>query len=464
MRGDRTQAPGRVAGDLASGTTWQWDGKAWNRYDQTLTYHTRLVPFALTARVLAVDGATLTLDRPAVTAAAGATVHLDASVPFMDQFGRDPTPFDPQDCVVEWPAGRFAWGRSGGYSLWGSRDRWTYRGQGRDRTTIFSPRGTMSLNIAVSGADSVVEDFSFEGNARLDGAPFGTFNSNGTHALYTTNITLLRASGGQLRRIRSVDGFSQCISMSFCKASWGRDLEVAHTTGFDRYTQWLLQLSDCVGGGFEDCRVASPVLVPGINTFRSSDCAIRRVVVRNGLLAVNSCSNWLWEDVDVVIEAMSARTGFPTFQYPVVDINSNIDFTSGSAASGGGVFRRFRIIQQGPLNAVGDVLTTFNLSGKVENVLIQGTYPAKPEARLGGYIEYPRYTRGAWTVRGIRIDTAPRITIDGVRVVSPTPGVHIGSAASTLPETTTVQNSVVDGIGRGGMQRGNVTNGRYSAP
>lgn len=458
MNADTGQTTGKVAGVTANGNTYKWSGSAWAAFDPNLTYHTKILPRALMATVTAVAGTTLTLDTAATVATTAANVYFNNEPKFSEAIGIAWNDSIPESATVLLPTGDFAFAKWNHFSLvLAYRVGWTFQGQGKTATTIFSPEGTPSLGVELVGcSDLVVEDLGFLGNARLTGGYQSTYTALDDFYAYPTNVELNTAVDSEIRNCKSVDGFLVCIATSYCTNTWARDCEIVHTTGFSRYTQWLLDFADQSGGGAERITLQSPALVPGIEQYRCTGTVFSDITGVNTLVSINACVDWLFENIDLRFEALcSDVTGFPTGENGIiVDINSN----AGPTAAGG-IFRNFHIVQEGYVTAAGDVMRGFNLSGSVQDVTIQGVYPLKPAPTLGGYIEAPDYTLDAVLVRAIRNDNSPGVIVDGVRVVGGTVsggGYNVGGAADTI-----IRNMVADSIGTG-VKSNNITNADYA--
>ena len=100
------------------------------------------------------------------------------------------------------PAGRFA---TGGVVHIQDRGGFELSGQGKDQTTIFSPKGVPSAMIQVFNApNTLVRDFTLQGNFRDQG--FG-LNWNGSTSAGTCQPVI----GGRCERRRP-----QCFHAEFC--------------------------------------------------------------------------------------------------------------------------------------------------------------------------------------------------------------------------------------------------------
>jgi hypothetical protein len=119
-------------------------------------YLGKAVPRSLQARITAIDGNRLTLDRSAAVAVSGANVYLDTA-PILNNLIAN-------GGSLSLPAGRFA---TGGVVYVQDRGGFVLSGQGKDQTTLFSPKGVPSAMIQVFNApNTLIRDFTLEGNFR----------------------------------------------------------------------------------------------------------------------------------------------------------------------------------------------------------------------------------------------------------------------------------------------------------
>jgi hypothetical protein len=121
---------------------WRVDGKwlnlAPNRPDMFYTgqyYLGKAIPRSLQARIKAISGNTLTLDKAAAVSTDGANVYLDTAPILNALIERGP------DLTL--PAGRYP---VGGVVWIRHKAGFTLAGEGRDKTTIYSPRGVPSAD------------------------------------------------------------------------------------------------------------------------------------------------------------------------------------------------------------------------------------------------------------------------------------------------------------------------------
>jgi hypothetical protein len=153
--------------------------------------------------------------------------------------------------------------------------------------------------------------------------------------------------------------------------------------------------------------VTSPYLIAGFEAFKSKDVQFIRPVSVNATLAMNSAGNFLIEDAAVTIRPMSQHPNLSfSANNPVVNINSNISQNHPYLALGGTISDP-NIIQEGPINAIGDSLNMIVVNANNPHITVMGGYTQAPDYIPGSALQ------GAVGVNATGLD----MIVDGLRVV-----------------------------------------------
>jgi hypothetical protein len=462
---DTSQVTNKLAAQLDTGVVYQWNGSAWSVF-ATSGFFDLMLPRALIATITNISGTTFTLDTAATVSTTTANVYLNAAEKYSEVLGAtyDYSNTHFSDLTIEWPAGQFAWGLYNERKDLGSnRLRWSLRGAGIANTTIFSPKGTISLNLYQGDwtGPSEVHDFTVTGNCLATGGYHSDYNA-------TTDVPVqgfpnnLQFGGTDIAgyNIRSTDWFGGALLYFYATNSTFENVELEHATGHREYTGWGLNLVNSTNCSATTASIESDYFLAGFEQFQCTDCTFTDITGRNTFCAINSSGNWRFTGVNITLETGAADTAYQTWASsftPVVNINSNIDNQQGGdSESDGGVFSNFHLVQETGFRS-GVVFSMINVDGTGDNVSILGQFPDKPNTL--GLIELPNYSSG--TANGVRDDSSTRtILIDGVRVIGTNSGgPDIGAGSSNA----TITNCVAETITTPGSTSGNINNAAYNA-
>lgn len=225
---DTAQTPDTYCWIENDGSIFQWDGTAWRDRasflsgTQTITnyYVAKAVPKALRARVAAVseNKRVLTLSEMAQSTASKANVHFDNAPVLNMTFSESEwvkTQF-PLTFLLTVPEGDYAMGDP----IWLiNRPGCGLRGAGTNQTRLFSPRGTPSMSLFLSGcSNAVIESLHLQGNAGLEGFGFPFYHprSGFWDGLTETEgnpvgrgcLEMVLCPGGQVRDVLMTDPLS----------------------------------------------------------------------------------------------------------------------------------------------------------------------------------------------------------------------------------------------------------------
>lgn len=469
---DTTQVVNKVCGVLADGLTYQWTGSAWVPYAGNLPlYLNKIVPKALVATITNVSGNTLTLNTAATVATTNANVYFDNGTLFTSNFNSDTSGIRQQPgCTVYCPEGSWVFANTTvGFSL---VDQITVLGSGKLTTTLFSPPGTIECGVTVSQTTlSRVAHLGFQGNTRTDKGYMFRFNATTDQFVgSTTFVAQLLSTNGLTEHIRGVNYSNAVTEFSLSSGGTQRFIDVIHETGHKNYFQWAVNIADSANCVSEDIYFDSPWLFKGLESFRSNNSILRRATGRNVVFSSNSNTDLLLEDCSIIYQSGCGDAPWfdgvapigrnPSSGEPLVNLNSNIDNTSGSGSLGGIQIVNCDFDVQGTIWSGAGVFV-IGMSGTVNNVTVRGKYPAKPVSAPSGLFTMPVLPAGI--NRAFRNDIGGRtILIDGIRVAGAITTTGVTPISSTTTGMT-VRNCVVDNLSVGGTQTNNISNAAYEA-
>lgn len=416
MNADTSRPTNTFAWRADTGDVYRWSGTAWDQ--QTRYYVAKAVPRSLHARVIAVSGNSLTLDTAATVSATNANVYLDV-VPILNfltqhywyKFGNqgELQSLVPVDRSIVIPAGDFAVCgmvllNRGGMSN-------TLRGAGKDATILRAPKGVAVPTIHSHRVDNtspktMVSDLHLLGNARDEGyglnwqesaIPLGVgpagMEWDKTSALPPVTDTDIayavgygifsdRSRNADVRDVNVTDVFKAAVGAGYSTDCSAYNVSVRMTDGLQTYVQWMIQWSDCTGGAIVDCAVESSQLIEGMETFQSRGVQFIRPRFVNASFSSNSSGDFLVQDADVLIQAMSHAPGQSFSQNnPVFNINANMG--TNSLLPLGGRLIGCRVLQEGYINTSNDNLVVVGVAAQCPNVTISGGRFSAPDYLAG---------------------------------------------------------------------------------
>jgi hypothetical protein len=400
-------------------------------------YLGKAVPRSLQARISAINGNRLTLDRSAAVSVSGANVYLDTA-PILNNLIAN-------GGSLSLPAGRFP---TGGVVYVQDRGGFVLSGEGKDQTTIFSPKGVPSAMIQVFNApNTTIRDFTIEGNFRDQGfglnwggsTPPGTGepvtdNSAPPGATFGRGILFTAgAQNGIAQDMRVVDVAQHALGVFYAENVWGRRIENIQNDPMRQYITWQIQWSDTTGGGCEDCAVRSAYLIPGYEAFRSANVQFIRARGTNALFAMNGSGGWFIVDSELRLTANSLLSGTAVTPFhPIIDVSSNIGITP--QVSMGGTIRNVSMIQEGYVNAANDTLGGILIHETNPDIRVESSSYSAPN-----YLPGP----GGTTYGAIGLNSkGPNTVVNGMRVT----GSAIAHLANIIVERGSGQNCVAERV------------------
>jgi hypothetical protein len=391
----------------------QWFNMAPNRPNTFYTgqyYLGKAVPRSLQARITAISGNTLTLDKPAVVSASSANVYLDTAPILTNMIAGSGS--------VSLPAGNYP---TGGVVWIRNKTRFVLSGQGTDHTRIYSPKGVPSAMIqAYHAPNTVIRDLTLEGNFRDEG--FGLNWTGSTPAGTNEPVTETAVPQGAgfprgvlinvashnsvVQDVRVIDVAQQAVGVSYADNVWARRVQNIQKDPMRQYVQWQFQWSDSTGGGCEDCEVRSTYVIPGFSSFKSTRVSFVRPKGRNAIMAMNGSGGWLIEGADLRFTTGSLHPqGYVTPFHPIIEANTNIGVTS--QVSLGGTIRNATIVQEGYLNAKNDSLKGIVVNQNNPAIRIEGAAYYAPDYKA------PTVSNGAVGLNSTGLKTV----VDGMLVI-----------------------------------------------
>lgn len=397
----------------------KWYNMAPNRPNMFYTgqyYLGKAIPRSLQARITAISGNTLTLDKAAVVSTSDANVYLDAA-PILTNIIASRGSFSL--AAGRYPTGGVVWIRN--------KSQFSMAGQGKDRTIIYSPKGVPSAMIQVyNSPGTIIRELTLQGNFRDQG--FG-LNWRGSTTPGTnqpvTDYDVPQGAGfprgilvhvgsheSIVEDVRVIDVAQQAVGVSYADNVWARRiLNVQHDL-LRQYVQWQFQWADTVGGGCEDCEVRSTYLIPGFEAFKSTKVQFVRPKGHNAIMAMNGSGGWLIEGADLRFTTNSLHAeGYVTPFHPIIEASTNIGVTPQVAL--GGTIRSVTLVQDHYLNARNDSLKGIVVNENNPHVRIEGVAYYAPDYKA------PTISNGAMGLNSTGLNTS----VDGMLVVGkPQPG------------------------------------------
>ena len=137
--------------------------------------------------------------------------------------------------------------------------------------------------------------------------------------------TIFSGSNNVMRDVTCINVFADCFGSNYATNPWGYNVSAILTDGLQSYTQWQFQVANTSGGGCLGCSLRSPYLVPGFESFSSSNVVYSKASSLNGTFACNSCTNVLFDSPVVRITSMSQLSALSFSENnPIFNMNTNI--------------------------------------------------------------------------------------------------------------------------------------------
>jgi len=368
----------------------QWFNMAPNRPNTFYTgqyYLGKAIPRSLQARIIRINGSTLTLDKAATASAGDANVYLDTA-PIINSLIAG-------GAAVNLPAGKYP---IGGVLWIQGKSGFVLSGEDKDQTTIYSPKGVPSAMIQANKApNTVVRDLTLQGNFRDQGFGLNWIGSTpaGTNqpvtetdvpqgAGFPRGVFFHAGSNNSVaQNLRVIDVAQQAVGVSFSDNVWAKRVENIQNDLMRQYVQWQFQWCDTTGGGCEDCEVRSTFVISGFEAFKSTSVQFIRPKGVNALMSINGSGGWLIQDADLRFTANSLHPESDRIaaspHHPIINVNTNIGVTPQVAL--GGTIRNAKLVQEGYVNRNRDTLKGIVVNESNPDIRIEKSAYYAPDYR-----------------------------------------------------------------------------------
>ena len=258
---------------------------------------------------------------------------------------------------------------------------WTIRGQGDDKTEIFSPRGLTSAVLEVFESDrTFIRDLRLTGNVRKSGY------SADPAEWYQAALDITLSPGVTIENVVVVDSW-RALNVSYSRDTTGRNVRAYRRDPIMTYISWQIVWANSAGGGCTDCALYSANLTAGLEAFQSDGITFDRVSLYNGVASSNSSIGTIWRDVTIRIAANSQFNGDATFSKynPMFNSVNTINCQQGNCGTlgKGGKYIRPIMIHDGYINTDGPhgryYLTGIGIDDGTPDVSVEGGYYLVPD-------------------------------------------------------------------------------------
>ena len=478
------------------------DGTGYQAWDENLFYTRYATPLAWVGTVT-VSGNTLTLSSPLQAAVPSGTSVFHDSRPELAAFFSG----KPNNARLKIGAGSMYLSR--GLTVGNTQRGWWIEGAGKTQTIFYNVRGARPGTLQVYGhVGSSMTGMKAVGQHRTDGGMTLDWSGPNDIPTYGSGFTSYQCTDPFMADLDFVDVPLSAVQFSFCYRgtrttthtgeafAWedstpvgrlGLRISGTQSEAHQRYINWLITDADCYGKGeWRDCSWTSTMLIKVFETWRSDDTTRwTRFTGTNCIGSVNSAKNPVHDTLSLTLTAgcrIVAGILIPIdAREPLMNMNSNVSRSSGSAPGVGGTFINPMMDIQGWTTTAERSVPVF-ISDNVGYIEIMGTYipGTKDDGLRKGYFRAP-YTDGAYNNVGgpwLRLTSQfGHCSVDGVRIVgfqqsggptSMSGGMIQMTEGSTDLSTQSVTNtisgtaspSVTTGLG---TYANNVSNAAYTA-
>jgi hypothetical protein len=438
-------------GETGTGRVRLRSGGAWAAYETGFYYWNMICPHALVAKITAIAGNVLTLDKNAVATTANAQVCFDCLPCYKPLTDEMPTGADFPDVYIPHSAANSAFYQSDRISTT-FRTGVKVRGYTRDLTKLQTPKGARWEGFRCSQAnDFVISDLWYVSNHDAHG--YGTYNrQDAGGGFLVEGVVGNIATGCRMERLRASEVPTYCFnSRRTTGLVIDNCLSELLVAPQQTYLQWNFNVANSTAPTVSNCVSNNNWLTPSFEPFSCQDPVFRNCGGRNVMFSSNSCDGVLFDEIYADIEpncrAMSVAS--PILDQNIVQFNNNIGNSSGGSngvPGAGGTIRNPRIVIQGYMDTNNWLSQAINVSS-TPNVLIEGTYNplVANDGLRKGLIQAPTPIAsglvppefgGVWARNGARIlSDAPNVTVRNMRVVCTSVTPNGGAVAQSPPGT-----------------------------
>jgi hypothetical protein len=438
-------------GETGTGRVRLRSGGTWQAYETGYYYWNMICPHALVAKITAIAGNVLTLDKHAVATTANAQVCFDCLPCFKAMTDEVSPNLRSPEVYIPATSANSAFHLSGSVNT-SNHTGLKLRGHTRDTTKLKTPKGIQSGCFNSQNAnDIVVSDFWYVSNHDAHG--YGAyqrggigvgFNIQGNNFDYATGCRMerLRASEVPTQAFgsRTTNGLviDNCLS----------ELLVAPQ---QCYLQWNFNVANATAPIVSNCVSNNNWLTPSFEPFSCQDPVFRNCGGRNVMFSSNSCDGAFFDEIyaDIEPNCRARNVATPVLDQNILQFNNNIGNSSGGSngiPGAGGRIRNPRIVIQGYMDENNWLSQAINVSS-TPNVLIEGTYNplVRDDGLRKGLIQSPTPIAsglvppeqgGVWARDGAKIiSDAPNVTVRNMRVVCTSVTPNGGAVAQPQPGT-----------------------------
>lgn len=441
--------------------------KTWISYSGQLWYQTSANPIALVAHITAISGNVLTLDQSAVTTTTNASVYFDNGAAFSSVLAAAAAgvaPLTPTNLTVNIPTGTLGFYSGPGsttLSVGSDKVNWVITGQGAANTKLLTPTGVRSFTSVLAPNGMTLQYLTIQGNAQNVGYTVDFVDAQVSGGGTFLPATIFSGSNDVMRDVTCINVFADCFGSNYATNPLGYNVSAILTDGLQSYTQWQFQIANTSGGGCFGCSLQSPYLVPGFESFSSSNVIYSKTTSLNGAFACNSCTNVLFDSPVVRITPMSQLSEMSFSENnPVFNMNTNI----ASQMLQGSTIRNPTVVQEGYINSSNDSLIFVSINNQNAGVAVSGTYPDASDPK--GCFSMPDFA-GTNGFRGIGVrNDGNGTTISGMRFIGHTDYRNRKGNIQSEVGSLAARNNVMDKPVQGGaayVEAGTQSNATWNA-
>jgi hypothetical protein len=465
-------------GETGTGRVRVRSGGAWWAYETGFYYWNMICPHALVAKITAIAGNVLTLDKNAVATTANAQVCFDCLPcykPLTDTVN-GPRP-SPEVYVPRTPENG-AFYQSGQIAS-AFKTGLKFRGYTRDLTKLKTPKGAQAGCFYSSLANNVVvSDMWYYSNHDVHG--YGTNDRGDSKIGFTIQgQNVVYATGCRMERVRVSETIgAACHSSQTTGFVMDNCLSELLVAPLQCYIGWSIQVANAERPVVSNCVANNNWLTKSFEPFSCADPVFRNCGGRNVMFASNSSDGTFFDEIyaDIEPNCRSRNVAAPILDQNILEFNNNIGSSSGGSngiPGTGGRIRNPRIVIHGYMDTNNWLSTAINVTG-TPNVLIEGTYNplVANDGLRKGLIQAPTPIAsglvppefgGVWARTGAKINSdAANVTVRNMRIVCTSVTPNGGGTAQTLPgsddqislyyaPTATISNIAAIGTGTGSV-------------